>query len=52
MASPTFYNDHPNDWKEHEDELATRQALVAELYEKWERYTEIKANWEAWKNGA
>ena len=49
MSSPNFYNDHPNDWQEHEEELKKRKATVAELYAKWERYTEIKTTWDAWK---
>lgn len=49
MAHEDFYKDHPNDWKEHEEELKRRQKVVAEFYEKWELYTEIKSNWEEWK---
>ena len=46
---PDFYKDHPNDWQEHEEELKQLQAKVAELYENWERYTEIQNKWDAWK---
>jgi len=50
MANPDFYKDHPNDWKEHEEELEKRKQTVVDLYDKWERYLEIKTTWEEWKN--
>jgi len=49
IAQPDFYNNHPEDWQEHEKELETLQEKALELYEKWERYLEIKKNWEEWK---
>ena len=52
MASPDFYKDHTDDWQEHEAELKNLKATVAELYAKWERYTQIKTTWEEWKGGS
>ncbi len=50
MAHPDFYKNHPHDWQEHETELKQLQTAVTDLYEKWERYTQIKTTWEEWKN--
>lgn len=48
-ASPTFYNDHPNDWREYEAKCDTIQQKVTALYDRWESLTEIKNNWDTWK---
>lgn len=49
-SSPTFYNDHPNDWRDYERKCEEIQHKVTALYDRWEALTAIKNNWDTWKS--
>ncbi len=44
LTHPNFYNDHPNDWQQFEEQLNEAKANVATLYTRWEELEKIKAD--------
>ena len=42
IAQPTFYNEHPNDWKDYETALNAAKEKVTALYARWEELEAIK----------
>ena len=43
ITHPSFYNEHPNDWQQYEQQLNEAKEKVAALYNRWEELEKIKA---------
>ncbi len=44
ISAPQFYNDHPDDWQEFNNKLASAKAKVVKLYNRWEKLEALKAD--------